>query len=59
MGTRLDKISVSVWSRAAPIWSRAAGRVRSAAYRVAVKEIRSGSSPSRAAARAMMVRAAW
>jgi hypothetical protein len=39
--------------------ARAAVRVRRAACSVAVKEIRSGSSPAPAAASVMMARMAW
>jgi hypothetical protein len=58
-GTRQDKISVSVAARAAARPAGLVPMVRWAAFSVAVKEIRSGSSPAPAAARTMMARMAW
>jgi hypothetical protein len=59
LGTRLVRISASVRARASGMLARAVRMVRRAACKVAVKEIRSGSSPGPAAARAMMTRMAW
>jgi hypothetical protein len=58
-GTRLVRISASVPARAVFMLARAVPMVRRAACSVAVKEIRSGSSPGPAAARAMRTRMAW
>jgi len=58
-GTSSVKMSASVPARAASGLVRALGRVRRTACKVAVKEIRSGSMPALAAARAMMARMAW
>ena len=52
-------ISVSAWARAAVRFARAGVMVRRAACRVAVKEIRPGSMPLLAAARAARARRAW
>jgi len=58
-GTRLVRIAASVPARAVFMLARAVRTVRRAACSVAVKEIRSGSSPDPAAARVMMTRMAW